>query len=166
MSEKQEAARIKPVRLGSVMARCGLSVFGVVVAIAAVVGVFMALPTIGSALAGGWYGWAKLLTHDYTSAVPATLTEWGSFAVVLWSGCVASKLADANDARAWVFAGLAVVALLLGLEPAQCALWAVSDDWHGLATMTPWQLAAAVTMSLVAVAHFLVLVVVFVTVVM
>ncbi|KVU84272.1 hypothetical protein WK76_24915 [Burkholderia ubonensis] len=96
-------------------------------------------PSIGDGLAFVWYGWAHILTRDYTTVLPAALLEWSSLHVTVWSICVAAKLIEA-ESKVWrMFALVAASVCVCGVIPANCAIWAMDAD----APIATWLDAAA-----------------------
>ena len=142
IKSKNEGKRSATV--GSVMRQCGLRVLLVPVGVAALVCLVLALPTITAAVQSLWYGWAAVITRDYTSVVPATLIEWTSTVLFIWAVCVASKLSKVNLDCSALFGLLAAVILLLGVEVPNCALYAVVNGWSP-DEVTGWQLAGLLT---------------------
>jgi hypothetical protein len=130
--------------VGAILRQCSLRVLLVPLGVAAIVGLILAAPAIAAAAEFVWYGWAKILTLNYTSVVPATLMEWVATVLCIWSVCVSCKLWKIHEDLSIVFGLLALAIFLLGIETTNCALYAVVSDWT-LDAVTGWKLAGVLT---------------------
>lgn len=75
-----------------------------------------------------WYGWARIITSDYSSVTPALWINWASMIAAAWAFGVAYKLGNAQYEASKRFAIAMVVILLFGAIPAVCALAAATAD--------------------------------------
>lgn len=75
-----------------------------------------------------WYGWARIITSNYSSVTPALWINWASMIGAAWAFCVAYKLGNAHYEASKRFAILMLWLLTFGAIPAACALAAVSAD--------------------------------------
>ncbi|MGY6257294.1 hypothetical protein ACXIVK_27935 [Paraburkholderia caledonica] len=106
-----------------------ITIAAIAVLVVVLIGVGHVAPIVGGWISSAWYGWARILTNDYTSVKVAACVEWGSMLVAIWALCVTIKLTNTNEGASAAFAGLMVAVLLLGLLPAQCALYVMCSDW-------------------------------------
>lgn len=108
-------------------------------------------PTLADGIAFVWYGWARILTSNYTTVFPATLLEWGALIVAVWAICVAVKLERAQANGSPFFGFLAALLLVFAVLPANCAIVAVMSDWTIPLSVghTAMESAAGVTVFLV-----------------
>jgi hypothetical protein len=121
--EMQKAALI------SAMATCARYVGLGILAIAAIVGFVFVAPIVADSIAFAWYGWARILTSNYTNPTAAVWVEWPSLIAGAWAVCVTVKVAKVDEVASFWFAGLATALALLGALPSQCALFAMTQDW-------------------------------------
>ncbi|MBM0557867.1 hypothetical protein GIW79_22850 [Pseudomonas sp. PA-7-1E] len=75
-----------------------------------------------------WYGWARIITSDYSSVTPALWINWVSLVAAGWAFGVAYKLGNANFQASQWFAILMLWLLTFGAIPAACALMAATGD--------------------------------------
>ncbi|MCA3644460.1 MAG: hypothetical protein IOC33_00295 [Burkholderia sp.] len=136
--------------IGPVLVSCARSVALWLFAMALLVGFVLALPSIGEGVAFVWYGWARILTSNYATVIPAALLEWGALIVAAWTACVAVKLNRAKSGGG-LFVAAVVLLLVFAVLPANCAVVAVSSDWRMplSAAHTPIERAAYATAALV-----------------
>lgn len=143
----------KPPQHGHVAAamfECARTVGGCLLALGAIVGLILLAPTIVHWVAAPWYGWGRTITHDYSSVTPAAYIEWGALIGAAWSIYVALKLWECGDvSKAKWFSALAAAIFLLGVLPAQCALYAFLDAWQGTQTHTLIEVMAVCTVQVV-----------------
>ncbi|QVN18959.1 hypothetical protein [Burkholderia pyrrocinia] len=120
------ASLVRTAMLGCARA-IALSIVGVTLVALLVYGLYLAGPTIGDGIVFVWYAWAHILTGSYTTVLPAALIDWGALLITAWMICVSVKLGEAGH-DAWLgFAAAAVAAFVLGVVPANCAIWAVEN---------------------------------------
>ncbi|EDT05906.1 hypothetical protein BamIOP4010DRAFT_0643 [Burkholderia ambifaria IOP40-10] len=115
--------------IGPVLVSCARSVALWLFALALLVGFVFAVPFIAEGVAFVWYGWARILTSNYATVIPAALLEWGALIVAAWAACVAVKL-DRAKSGGGLFVVMAVLLLVFAVLPANCAIVAVSSDWR------------------------------------
>ncbi|KWN06362.1 hypothetical protein WT83_27140 [Burkholderia territorii] len=115
--------------IGVVLVSCTRSVAVGLCGLALLVGFLLAAPFIVDAIAFVWYGWARLLTSNYTTVIPAALLEWSALIVAVWAICVTVKLERAKPDAGLHFALIAALLLVFAVLPANCALFAVMGDW-------------------------------------
>jgi len=82
----------------------------------------------GNLVGTGWTAWQSLLTNDWTNVWPATWTVWLCTLLAAWCACMTYKLRE-HDVCLW-FAASCAALLLLGALPANCAVWAITEDWN------------------------------------
>lgn len=75
-----------------------------------------------------WYGWARIITRDYSSVTPALWINWGSMIAAAWALGISYKLGNARFQASQIFAAVMVIILIFVTIPAVCALWAVTSD--------------------------------------
>ena len=75
-------------------------------------GVF-ALPAAGEAVWWVWYGWARLITREYSDVTPALWIDWLSMIAAAWALAMAYKLGNSKFELSAKCAGLMVALLLL-----------------------------------------------------
>lgn len=92
-------------------------------------GVF-ALPAAGEAVSWVWYGWARLITREYSDVTPALWIDWLSMIAAAWALAMAYKLGNSKFELSAKCAGLMVALLLFGAIPALCALYATAPGMH------------------------------------
>ncbi|TDA45919.1 hypothetical protein [Burkholderia pyrrocinia] len=126
--------------------RCGCNLALGLFSLAAVIAFALALPVVIPWVSTTWYGWARILTLDYTTLVPATWVDWSGLIIAMWATCVAVKLGARN-----AFAIAAIVTLLFGVIPANCAIAAMTMEWTAPVASghTYFELAAYATAFLV-----------------
>ncbi|KVV40848.1 hypothetical protein WT27_13045 [Burkholderia territorii] len=115
--------------IGDVLVSCTRSVTLGLCVLALLVGFVLAAPSIVDGIAFVWYGWARLLTSNYTTVIPAALLEWSALIVAVWAICAAVKLERAKQDAGLHFALIAALLLVFAVLPANCALFAVMGDW-------------------------------------
>ncbi|CAM2164667.1 Transmembrane protein [Burkholderia latens] len=115
--------------IGPVLVSCARNVALGLCGLALFVGFVAALPYIVDGVAFAWYGWARILTSNYTTVIPAALLEWPALIVAVWAGCVSIKLDRAGARRALPFGLAAAFLLVFVVLPANCAIVAVGGDW-------------------------------------
>ncbi|MEB2558811.1 hypothetical protein [Burkholderia cenocepacia] len=103
---------------------CGVAAF-----VAIVFAIGIAAPIVINGISMAWYGWAKILTRDYTTLVPAAWVDWIGLMLVAWTLCVAVKLGARKPAASCAFVIAAIVALLFVVIPANCAIAAITMEW-------------------------------------
>lgn len=137
--------------IGPVLISCTRSVALGLCGLALVIGFAFAAPFIIDAVSFVWYGWACVLTRDYTTVIPAALLEWGALIVAVWAVCVAVKLKRAKSDAGPLFALVASLLLVFVVLPANCAIFAVMGDWKFPLSdgHTAIECAAAITVALV-----------------
>ncbi|HDR9174396.1 hypothetical protein VI03_25070 [Burkholderia vietnamiensis] len=114
---------------GDVLVSCTRSVALGLCGLALLAGFVLAAPFIADAIAFIWYGWARLLTSNYTTVLPAALLEWSALIIAVWAICVTVKLERAKPDAGLLFALVAALLLVFAVLPANCALFAVMTDW-------------------------------------
>lgn len=96
--------------------------------LAACVAFFALMIFIARVVPPVWYGWARIITSDYSSVTPALWINWASIVAAGWAFGVAYKLGnDHYEASKW-FAILMLWLLTFGAIPAACALAAMTFD--------------------------------------
>ncbi len=75
-----------------------------------------------------WYGWARIITGNYSSVTPALWINWISLVAAGWAFGVAYKLGNAHYQASKWFAILMLWLLTFGAIPAACALAAMTFD--------------------------------------
>ncbi|KUZ76880.1 hypothetical protein [Burkholderia ubonensis] len=133
------------------MVRCGRAIALGLLGLAAVIAFAFALPVVIHWISTAWYGWARILTRDYTTLVPAAWVDWSALIIAGWAACVAVKLDARKPAASSAFAVAAIAALLFGVIPANCAIAAMTMEWTAPVASghTHLELAAYVTAFLV-----------------
>lgn len=81
----------------------------------------------GLLLGTGWTAWQAFLTNQWTNVWPATWTVWTCTVLAVWCACMTHKLRHSSNCL-W-FAAACATLLLLGVLPANCAVWATTEGW-------------------------------------
>ncbi|KWE97878.1 hypothetical protein [Burkholderia ubonensis] len=137
--------------IGPVLISCTRSVLLGLCGLVLLVGFAFAAPFIVDGISFVWYGWARILTRDYTTVIPAVLLEWAALIVAVWAVCVTVKLERAKSGGGSLFGVVAVLLLVFAVLPANCALSAVMSDWKIPFSVghTAMECAAGITVFLV-----------------
>jgi hypothetical protein len=116
---------------------CGITTVGLISGILALIFVSSNAGAIGQIIATMWSktgapyweGYARLLTEDHTSLVPATAVMCGSLTTCAWACCVIAKLSLQNCKKISMILTYAV-ALFLGAVPAASIIFGASYTVH------------------------------------
>lgn len=120
LAKNDETTVTAPPSIGSAMRSSAIYVLAAM----GVLAVFLALPLLSDAVSWAWYGWARLITREYSDVTPALWINWLTLIAAAWSLGVAYKLGNAKFDLSTKFAGVMVVLLIFGAIPASCALFA------------------------------------------
>lgn len=133
------------------MVRCGRAIALGLLGLATIIAFALSMPVVIQWISAAWYGWARMLTLDYTTLVPATLVDWSGLIIAVWATCVAVKLGARKPAARSAFAIVALVTLVFGVIPANCAIAAMTMEWTAPVASghTYFEVAAYVTAFLV-----------------
>ncbi|MGU7843790.1 hypothetical protein ACV22V_30535 [Burkholderia sp. AW33-5] len=113
------------------MVRCGRAIALGLFGLAAIIAFAFSLPVLLDWISTAWYSWARILTRGYTTLAPAAWVDWGGLIVAGWATCVAVKLGERRPTAQSLFAVGAIVTLVFGVIPANCAIAAMTMEWTG-----------------------------------
>jgi hypothetical protein len=110
--------------------QCGSNLGVGIAAIAGLVVLVGLMMKTGDLISIAWPAWQSLLTNHWTNVWPATWIVWICTLLAAWCACMAYKLGDSRFVLSLSFAAACTVLILFGALPANCAAWAIVEDWN------------------------------------